>query len=330
MLESENTEVLIKMKLSAQEPPSTPQSTPVMPLVEAGVSNTPMLELDTPTSEVEAGVSNTPMLELDTPTSEVEAGVSNTPMLELDTPTSETPVSPPKLVVVHQKQTPQKQAPRDRSRPISKREVAAAHMLQERCRQLCLSTFFRERASIRSLGFTSSIGGEGKSFLAMVTAEVLAKDSRSPVTLLECNWEHPSVHDYFGFTSSPGLAEWLREECSETDIRHKIDHNLTIIPAGNGKRDAVILLQQIREKGLPGILDHSNDLLIVDLPAVVTTVYGSLAASLVDSLVIVVHAGVTPSALIAETCSQLKDLPVQGLILNQLESHIPRWIRQIM
>jgi len=34
--------------------------------------------------------------------------------------------------------------------------------------------------------------------------------------------------------------------------------------------------------------------------------------------------------MIAETCSQLKDLPVHGLLLNQVESSIPRWLRQIL
>ena len=71
---------------------------------------------------------------------------------------------------------------------ISKRDIARAQMLQERCRQLCLSVFFREHAPVRSLGFTSSLVGEGKSFLAVVTAGVLSDDSSSPVTLLECNW----------------------------------------------------------------------------------------------------------------------------------------------
>ncbi len=262
----------------------------------------------------------------------VDRSSDNTPMLAPVASVAETPLSPPKPEVVNKtpKQTPRKQVNRGRSRPLSKLEAASAHMLRERCRQLCLSTFFREHVPACSLGFTSSVGGEGKSFLATVTAEVLANDSSTPVTLLECNWEHPSIHQYFGLPSSPGLAEWLRKECSEEAIRHKVDRNLTIIPAGDGRRDAVKLLQQIREKGLLDTLDHANDLLIVDLPAIVTTAYGSLAASLVESLVIVVRAGVTPDGLIAETCSQLKDLPVQGVILNQLESHIPRWIRRIL
>lgn len=217
------------------------------------------------------------------------------------------------------------------SRSISKQSAANASALQERCRQLCLSLFLRERAPVRSLGLTSAIAGEGKSFLTMVMANVLAKDVSNPVTLLECNWEHPCLHEHFGIASTPGIAEWLRGECDETAIRHRIDPNLTVIPAGEGRRDAVKLTQQLRQQGLlTAFTSSSHELLVVDLPAIVTCAYSPLLASLVESLIIVVRAGVTTDRMLAETCAQLKDMPVDGVILNQVESKIPRWIRQLL
>jgi Mrp family chromosome partitioning ATPase len=147
---------------------------------------------------------------------------------------------------------------------------------------------------------------------------------------LECNWEHPGLCEDLGLPGTPGLAEWLRGECSEAAIRHQFDHNLTIIPAGNGSRDAVRLLKQLQQKGLLEMLCSSNELLVVDLPPVVTTAYGALAASLLESLVIVVRAGVTTDLMVAETRELLKDLPVYGIVLNQVESRIPHWIRQLL
>src|SRR5579871_1592365 len=68
--------------------------------------------------------------------------------------------------------------PNSRSRSSSKRleSIANVQIIQERCRQICLSSFFRRDTPIRSLGFTSAIAGEGKSFLTMVMANVLAND----------------------------------------------------------------------------------------------------------------------------------------------------------
>jgi Mrp family chromosome partitioning ATPase len=240
-------------------------------------------------------------------------------------PEVEMPLAPPSMI-----QPKKTRGKKPKPTAFNKRDVANVHMLQERCRHLCLSLFYREHAPIRSLGITSSIAREGKSLIAAVTAQVLAHDSSEPVTLVECNWEHPSLHEYFGIPATPGLAEWLRGTCKEDDIRYQVDDNLTVIPAGNGSQDAVKLLKQIQQHGWLNTFARARDVYLVDLPPIITSGYGSLAASLLESLVIVVRAQVIPESMVAETCSQLKDLPVFGIILNQSESRIPRWLRQLM
>jgi Mrp family chromosome partitioning ATPase len=209
-------------------------------------------------------------------------------------------------------------------------EIKMVTLLQERCRQLGLTIFFGVDTKVQSLGLTSSIAGEGKSFLTIMMANILARDISNPITLLECNWEHPCFHEHFGIHPTPGLAEWLRGECDERSIRYQVNPNLTVIPAGNSRQDSVRLLQYMRKNHALDNFLHSDGLLIVDLPPVVTTAYGSLAASLVDSLVLVIHAGVTTELLVTETCTQLKDLPIYGVILNQMESRIPRWLRRLL
>ena len=235
---------------------------------------------------------------------------------------AETPLS----VSVRIKKAPKKNSPVKGN----EQDITSTRLLQEQCRQLCLSLFSREDNSVRSLGFTSSIGGEGKSLLALTTAKVLAHDGNDPVTLVECNWEHPTLHESFDLPATPGLAEWLRGTCNENDIRYQVDDNLTIIPAGDGIQDAVKLLKQARSRGLLKIFKYANELLIVDLPPVITSSYGSLAASLVEAIVVVVRSEVIPDSMLAETCAQLKGLAIHGIILNQENSRIPRWVQQLL
>jgi Mrp family chromosome partitioning ATPase len=239
---------------------------------------------------------------------------------------AETPLSLPQPPVVHKK------APADKvlTTKTTKRDTATIRMIQERCRQLCFSLFFREHTPVRSVGFTSSIEGEGKSFLSLVTAQVLAHDTNEPVTLVECNWEHPSLHEYFDVPATPGLAELVRGSCNEDDIRYQVDDNLTIIPVGNGSQDSMKLLKQIQQVGLRNFFDDKNSLFVVDLPPILTVGYGPLAASLLESVILVVHAQIMSESMLAATCSLTKDLPVHGIILNQKESRIPHWIRQIL
>jgi Mrp family chromosome partitioning ATPase len=212
----------------------------------------------------------------------------------------------------------------------SKRVQEEAQMVRIRCKQLCVSTFFQSHTPVRSLGFTSAIPGEGKSFLARVAAEALADDDSVAVTLLECNWEHPSFNTDFNLAQGPGLAEWLRQECSLDAIRHQTLHNLTVIPAGESKNNAIGLLRAFHQRGVLDVLTRPNEVVVVDLPSVTTTPYGQLAASMVDSLILVVRMGVTPESFIIEANSMLKDLPMQGIIFNSVVSQVPRWLRQIL
>ena len=79
-----------------------------------------------------------------------------------------------------------------------------------------------------------------------------------------------------------------------------------------------------------GIFMNRPERYIFDLPPVVSCSYGALAAALAEAVVVVVQAGVTPDSVVAEACAQLEDIPIEGIVLNQIESRIPRWIRRIL
>ena len=222
------------------------------------------------------------------------------------------------------------QSVQKRSSSPSKRAQEEARLLRIRCKQLCVATFFQGHASVRSLGFTSAISGEGKSFLARLAANVMAEDDSIPVTLLECDWENPTLSTTFNLPSGPGLADWLSESSSLSEIRHQVNSNLTVIPAGNSKNNAIGLLRAFQQHGVHDVLTRPNEVLIVDLPSIITTPYGQLAASLLDSLILVVRMGITPENFISEANSMLKDLPVEGVVFNQVKSQVPRWLRQVM
>lgn len=201
---------------------------------------------------------------------------------------------------------------------FSRAEAPKVRLMEELCRGFCLSHFFRTQNPLRSLGITSSVSGEGKSFVVAMLGRILANDSNSPVLLVECDWENTHENDYFNLPLTPGLAEWLRGECEETEIRSKVNDNLVVIRAGNGRQDAVRLLQQISKRGFFDTLADNNEIMLIDLPPILTTSYGLLAAGMADALALVVQAGVTPANLVADACTSLEALPVEGIILNQV------------
>lgn len=213
-----------------------------------------------------------------------------------------------------------------RTKHLGMKQREEIRKLRVQCGQLCVAVFLDEQRAVRSLGFTSSIDGEGKSFLAQLAAVVTATDHGLPVTLLECSWAHRCFEEMFELEQGPGLAEWIRGECELEAIRQHVSNNLTVIHAGDDKGETIRLLQQLRQRSVLDVLERPGEVLIVDLPSIVTTAYGTLAASIVESLVVVVCMGVTPDADVAETCTRLKDLHVEGMVLNQIKSRIPRWL----
>lgn len=203
-------------------------------------------------------------------------------------------------------------------------------LLETQCVKLSLSLMSRTNSPARSIGFTSAVSGEGKSFLAMLTATALARQTHMPVTLIDCNWEHPTLHSSFGIPDSPGLAEWLRLECSLDDIRYIVSPGLTVIPAGIAGDGAVALTSALKSIGLQALRTHPDESLIVDLAPVLTTSYGALLSQQLDAVLLVVRAGSTWDSYIQEASYELSASAVEGVVLNATRSRIPHWLQRVL
>lgn len=203
-------------------------------------------------------------------------------------------------------------------------------LLQTQCLKTSLAIFSRPTSHARSLGFTSAVPGEGKSYMALLTATALAERTQHPVTLVDCNWDNPTLHTRYGVSESPGLAEWLRHECDIAQIRHAVTPFLTIIPAGDALHDTVTLTDALRVAGPQELLTKRDEALIVDMPPVLTTPYGALLAQQLDAVLLVVRAGVTWDSYVQEACHELAASPVEGIVLNATRSRIPRWLQRIL
>jgi Mrp family chromosome partitioning ATPase len=158
----------------------------------------------------------------------------------------------------------------------------------------------------------------------------LASSSRRPVVLVECDWEHPTFSRDLGLPASPGLAEYLSGVNELSEIRYPFLPNLTVIPAGLGGVDALTALAQFQQEELHDRLADPDDLMILDLPSVLDSTYGVIAARLAESLMIVVRSGGTPSPVVDRACKELQHLRVEGIILNKVQTSIPRWLQAML
>ena len=70
----------------------------------------------------------------------------------------------------------------------------------------------------KKVAFTSSTKGEGKTVTSINVASALAQQVGTKVVVVECDLRRPRVNTALKITPTPGLTNYLNEECSLEDI----------------------------------------------------------------------------------------------------------------
>jgi Mrp family chromosome partitioning ATPase len=170
--------------------------------------------------------------------------------------------------------------------------------------------------TLRSLGITSAIRGEGRSTVALAMTLVQRQDYDRRPLLVEMDLEHPCLGRRLGLHSTPGLSELVRGHATLDEAIQWID-GIRVVTAGAslGRPDRVIV--ELLACDVLARLGESCDVMVVDLPAVSGCSFAALAAGTVDALLLVVRAGVTPAARIREAVADLPSRP--AVLLNGTE-----------
>lgn len=122
---------------------------------------------------------------------------------------------------------------------------------------------------IKRLVFTSSIEGEGKSFIATNLANVTAR-SNLKVALLEMDLHQPSICENLGLHRSVGITDYLLGKATEEEILLQTPFNpdLYFVSAGSMNDDASELLINGRIEILLDYISTKVDILIIDMPPI--------------------------------------------------------------
>jgi len=143
---------------------------------------------------------------------------------------------------------------------------------------------------------TSTVPGEGKSFVASNIAVSIAKSIDEYVLLMDCDMRLPSLHKRFGFSDIPGLSEYLLNGVLLESILHKTSiDKLSLLPAGNPPPNPSELIssEQMRRLLYEVKNRYEDRFIIIDSPPPHLTSEASVLARQVDGIVIVVKTGKT-------------------------------------
>ncbi len=201
---------------------------------------------------------------------------------------------------------------------------AAPRQVLEACRWALMRAAPTQSSHI---GVTSALAREGRSTVALGLALVQHRDFGRKTLLVELDFERPSLAARLGISPSPGIAELLRDEAPLDECLRTLDDDLTLLPAGDSTDEPARLIADLLSGEDLRQLQMWCEAMVADLPPVLSPNATAQMATLFSSLMFVVRAGATPAPRVEEAISDLPVAPT--LILNSVESRLPRWIRRL-
>jgi len=188
-----------------------------------------------------------------------------------------------------------------------------------------LRTYLLKRKSSefpKTIMVTSATSGEGKSFIAANLAIGIAHDFHSHALLVDCDLRSPTIGHWFGVENGKGLSDCLtgNENISELIMKTEVER-LTILPGGKVQDNPTELIGSKKMEALVHELKsrYSDRYVIFDSTPLLSTSESEVLAKMVDEILIVVRAGVTPRETIKQAIASLEKKKILGLVLNDLE-----------
>lgn len=182
--------------------------------------------------------------------------------------------------------------------------------------------FSAVNGDVKSILVTSSMPGEGKSFVASNLAVAFAQ-AGSKVLIVDCDMRRGRLHEIFKVNNDKGLSLLLIDEISEKSTKYfkKTEvPNLFVLPRGIVPPNPSEILASEKNKKLSEILEKKFDIVIYDGVPVSGLADAIIMADLVDKVVIVSAYKQTKMEQLQNTKKALEKFQdkIAGVVLNKL------------
>ena len=163
---------------------------------------------------------------------------------------------------------------------------------------------------------TSSIMGEGKSFVSINLAKSFAKSGKK-VALLELDLQKPKLREFFGIEEAPGISDYLAGHANEKEIVIELPATpgLFLVPSGTVSEDASELLHSNNFEILLNYLDTQFDILIIDSAPVKAISDAYVIVPFVQLTLYVIRHNHTPKSIVQYLDDELESHNVNNVAL---------------
>lgn len=189
----------------------------------------------------------------------------------------------------------------------------------EQYRALRTRMLYADNGSAMSVVLITSPGrGEGKTLTAANLALTMAQEYQRRICLVDADMRHPQLHRLFGLPDGPGLSDVLSGRVTLDDALVTLeDQQITILPAGRAHERPAELLGTAAMRRTIETLRSQFDRIVVDAPATTPLADVGILTPLVDSVLLVVRAGVTVKPAIHDAVAAIDASKLLGVLLNE-------------
>ncbi len=171
---------------------------------------------------------------------------------------------------------------------------------------------------------TSTVGGEGKTFVSTNLAAIFAGTGKKTI-ILEADLRKPKVQTYFNIDYEAGIVTYLIGEHEYDQIIHKtFIENLFIIPCGEIPPNPVELIESQKMQELINQLRKEFDIIIIDSPPVGIVTDALVLAKYSDIMLFVIRQlySTRQSIKLLNELKERKKLDRIAIIVNDIKTNL--------
>ncbi len=189
---------------------------------------------------------------------------------------------------------------------------------------LVTSLRYASSAEVRTIAFTSSVQGEGKSLLALNTAIAYA-ELRPRVLLVDADLRLPSIHRKLEIENGIGLSDVLVGTARFDDVARPTRHGgLDVVTSGTSAPNPLRLLQSEAFASFLETAKERYNIVVLDASACASVADAAVICALTEGSVFVIASGKTDVRGARRAINKLQTAGVRNVLGAVLNNVTPR------
>jgi len=180
---------------------------------------------------------------------------------------------------------------------------------------------FSQKQPLKNVLVTSTVAGEGKSFVCTNLAITMSRKKGQRVLLVDGDLRRPVLTERLGLGQLSGLSECLKSGIPVSKhICHVQEFNFWLLPAGTQSDVALELMQSGHLQNILDELGELFDWIIIDSPPLIPLADTAYWSKLADGTVLVSRQGKSQRRALQRGVEMLDKSRILGVVLNATAS----------